>query len=268
MTFDLEAYPGDPPPPIWQQAFAGLPIPAWRWYRRVSSTQDVAWAWAELGAADGVLVAAEAQTAGRGRAGRRWYSRPGASLTVSVVARPFAEEQPWLSRYTAWAALAMADALASWGVNVRIKWPNDLLLDGRKIGGVLVELHWRAAQPEVAILGVGVNLSPEAVPRPEQLDFPAGSIAGLRKVRIPAPTLAAQFWRAWTAWRGRLTSFAFLAAWDARLAYRGQWVEVRAGHERWRGILLGLREDGALRLRTPSGERAVWQVDHLRPLGQ
>ncbi|NPA26889.1 MAG: biotin--[acetyl-CoA-carboxylase] ligase [Chloroflexi bacterium] len=255
---------GDAPPRAWRRAFQGLPIPAWRWYARVPSTQDAAWAWVAQGAVEGVLVAAREQTAGRGRAGRRWFAAADASLALSVVARPFQDETPWLSRYTAWAALAMAEALAAWGLDVQLKWPNDLWLCGHKVGGVLVEVRWSAARVEAAVLGVGVNLRPEAVPPRDWLDVPAGSLAELAGVSISAPQLAAAFWRAWARWRVHLPTRAWVRAWEARLAFRGRRVRVTSQGRTWLGVLQGLSPQGALVVRTAQGMRTFWHIDRLR----
>jgi BirA family transcriptional regulator, biotin operon repressor / biotin---[acetyl-CoA-carboxylase] ligase len=120
-----------------------------RWFAEVDSTNRLAADLARAGAADGLLVRADHQTAGRGRRGRTWESRPGASLLVSVVLRP----APALVTLAAGVAAAEAcEAVA--GVETTLKWPNDLLVDGAKVGGILSELVAGAA-----VVGLGVNLS-------------------------------------------------------------------------------------------------------------
>jgi BirA family biotin operon repressor/biotin-[acetyl-CoA-carboxylase] ligase len=129
---------GGPPP-----RFADL-----RWFDEVSSTNEVAAGLTRAGAADGVVVAAGHQTAGRGRRGRTWESRPGSALLVSVVLRP----APALVTLAAGVAAAEAcEAVA--GVAVALKWPNDLLRGEAKLGGILSELVGGAA-----VVGLGVNL--------------------------------------------------------------------------------------------------------------
>src|SRR3981081_2988120 len=129
----------------------GQPRPTVKRLKSVTSTQDVA-----RGLPIGSVVVAEHQTAGRGRLDRRWESRPGTALLVSFVLRP----DPLLSLAT---GVAAAEAC---GRSVRLKWPNDLLLDGREVGGILVE-----ATPSKAICGIGINLTwaPEGA---AQLDQP------------------------------------------------------------------------------------------------
>ncbi len=257
---------GQPPPPEWRQGLRGLPAPAWRYFTRVSSTNDVAWQWAETGAAEGCFVFAEAQTAGRGRHGRRWFTRPGRGLALSLIVRPLPGEEAYLPRYAAWAALAMSEALAQWGLQVWLKWPNDLLLHGHKIGGVLAETRWQGPIPRAAIIGIGLNVYAGSAPPPAAVDFPAGDIASLSSVAVPRPALVAAFWRRWAAWRTRLGQDVFLTAWEARLAYRGRSVQVTLPDGRvWQGTLLGLTSAGGLLLATPQGIRVVQHSGTLRP---
>ncbi len=120
-----------------------------RWFAELDSTNRLAADLARAGAPDGVVVVADHQTAGRGRRGRTWDSRPGASLLVSVILRP----APALVTLAAGVAAAEAcEAVA--GVGVGLKWPNDLLLDGAKLGGILSELVGDAA-----VVGLGLNLA-------------------------------------------------------------------------------------------------------------
>jgi BirA family transcriptional regulator, biotin operon repressor / biotin---[acetyl-CoA-carboxylase] ligase len=121
-----------------------------RWFAEVDSTNRLAADLARAGAPDGLVVVADHQTAGRGRRGRRWESRPGGSLLVSVVLRPV---PPLVTLAAGVAAAEACEAVA--GRPVRLKWPNDLLVDGhRKLGGILSELVGDAA-----VVGLGVNLT-------------------------------------------------------------------------------------------------------------
>ncbi len=255
------------PPAGWRAALDGLPLPAWRYYPRVGSTNDAAWAWIEQGAAEGCLVVADEQTAGRGRRGRRWHTAPRAAVAVSVVVRPLPGEEAWLSRYAAWAALAMSEALAQWGVRVALKWPNDLLLQGRKVGGVLAETRWQGETPRAAVLGVGVNLLRGSAPRPEVLDYPAGDVESLTGRALPRPQVVAAFWQRWAWWRPRVGSPALVAAWEQRLAWRGQRVRVTTpAGEVLEGRVLGLDPAGGLRVHTAQGPRVVHHGGTVRPL--
>jgi BirA family biotin operon repressor/biotin-[acetyl-CoA-carboxylase] ligase len=140
---------------------------------RVESTQSVAFALAAEGAVDRTVVVADSQAAGRGRRGHAWLDEPGASLLVSIVLRPRLETArlPWLSLA---AGVAVADALAEIaGLGPRLKWPNDVLVGGRKIAGILLES--RLGPAPLVVLGIGVNLMQRTFP--PELDGRATSVA-------------------------------------------------------------------------------------------
>ena len=132
----------------------------------IASTNDEAARLAELGAEEGTVVLASAQTAGRGRLGRTWFSPPGAGLYLSIVCRG-SEAAPYLSLA---GGVAVADGvLAATGLPVEIKWPNDIVVDAglgrrRKLAGVLAEASTSAEGLQYMVLGVGVNLRPAAYP--------------------------------------------------------------------------------------------------------
>lgn len=128
---------------------------------QTGSTNDEAAAWARRGASHGAIVTADAQHAGRGRRGRRWSSPPGANVYASLVLRP-----PPVA--TGFGALALVVALGiRQGLGdvprLTIKWPNDLLLHGRKVAGILCECRWMGAQPEV-VVGFGINVLSQRFP--------------------------------------------------------------------------------------------------------
>jgi BirA family biotin operon repressor/biotin-[acetyl-CoA-carboxylase] ligase len=145
--------PGTPLPHLFQpEGRLGKP---YRYLGRVGSTQDILRAWAEAGAPEGALVLAEVQERGRGRRGRPWESRPGESLTFSLLLRP-ALPLSALSLLPLLAGLALWEAVGLGG----LKWPNDLLSeDGRKLGGILLEAKAEGEEVAYALLGVGVNVA-------------------------------------------------------------------------------------------------------------
>jgi BirA family biotin operon repressor/biotin-[acetyl-CoA-carboxylase] ligase len=145
--------PGTPLPHLFQpEGRLGKP---YRYLGRVGSTQDILRAWAEAGAPEGALVLAEVQERGRGRRGRPWESRPGESLTFSLLLRP-ALPLSALSLLPLLAGLALFEAVGLGG----LKWPNDLLSeDGRKLGGILLEAKAEGEEVAYALLGVGVNVA-------------------------------------------------------------------------------------------------------------
>ena len=146
-----------------------------RWLAETASTNDVAREWALAGAPDGALVVAARQTRGRGRRERTWDSPAGAGLYVSFVLRPEwpADQAPNLAIV---AGMAAFHALEKAGVkDLRVKWPNDVLANGRKICGVLVEPRLGAGRIEFAVVGIGINVGQAAGDFTPELRTPATS---------------------------------------------------------------------------------------------
>lgn len=132
------------------------------WYADVGSTNDVAGVLADRGEAEGTVVIADAQSAGRGRHGRAWASPPGAGLYMSIIMRPSAHV---VSLLTIAAGVALADGIeAATGLQPQLKWPNDIYMGGRKLAGILAEAGASNAGVQHVVLGCGINLMPGAYP--------------------------------------------------------------------------------------------------------
>jgi BirA family transcriptional regulator, biotin operon repressor / biotin---[acetyl-CoA-carboxylase] ligase len=248
-----------------RKSLSDLPLGGVRFINQVSSTNDIAIDWAADGASDLSLVCADEQTQGRGRGNRRWFSPPGAALAFSVVFQPRGQEEHSLSLFSGLGALAVCDALAQAGLYAEIKWPNDVLLNGCKICGVLAEAVWLGDQLESVILGIGVNVTPAAIPTPDQLFFPATSIESESCQTVDRLILLRDILQSLLYWRELLTKEAFLCAWQARLAYFGQLVEVSGGTDGNRfGRLDGLESDGSLRLVSEQGQTLSVQFGEVR----
>lgn len=247
------------------EALAELPLGPVRYFRKTGSTNDEAASWATRGAPDLSLVVADEQTAGRGRMGRRWYTPPGAALAFSLVIRPSAKDLPLASesnaaRYTALGALAVCQVLRSkLGLEAEIKWPNDVLLEGLKVAGVLAEAHWDGMQLSAVILGIGVNVSSGSVPPTGLLNYPATCLETILGISLPRLELLRFILSELLYWRERLWEAGFIQEWEERMALRGQRVELRSesinGHVTCRtGTVLGLDEKGGLRLQDDTGK--------------
>src|SRR6266545_2786419 len=141
-----------------------LPLGDVRYFDWIGSTNTEALAWATSDAKDLSLVIADEQTAGRGRLDRKWFTPKGAALAFSLILRPRVEEKPFLTRMVGLAALAIADSLRTRGLIAQIKWPNDVLIAGHKVCGILIESVWSGEDVDCAVIGIGVNLLKESVP--------------------------------------------------------------------------------------------------------
>jgi len=252
-----------------RKALSDLPLRGLKFFAQTGSTNEDAKAWAGGGASDSSLVYAEEQTRGRGRRDRKWSTPPGCALAFSLVIRPREEEVPSLPLFSALGALSVCEALGAMGLHPEIKWPNDVLLGGRKFCGVLAEAIWLNQMVECVILGVGVNVTAGSVPSQKGLTYPATCLeeeAGRSTDRL---SLLHEILVAYLYWRPMFASSFFLSAWEQRLAFRGQQVEIRVeGGKSRTGRLEGLNPDGSLRLRSGNGRKIAVQFGevHLRPL--
>ena len=159
-----------------KNALSKLPLGDVKYFDSVGSTNNEALAWATNDAKDLSLVIADEQTAGRGRLDRKWFTPKGTALAFSLILRPTAEEKPYLTRMVGLAALAVVDSLQTRGLVAQIKWPNDVLLNGRKVAGILVKSVWSGEEVDCLVIGIGVNILKGAVPSAELLQFPATSL--------------------------------------------------------------------------------------------
>ena len=236
-----------------------------RYFDSIGSTNDEALAWAAQGAPDLFIVVADEQTSGRGREKRRWFTPAGTALAFSLILRPRAEELPHLSRTVGLAAVALAESLRKRSLTPQIKWPNDLLLDGRKVAGILVESTWNGDTVDHVVIGIGVNVARGAVPPPELLQFPAASLEHALGVCPEREDVLRDILSALIEWRPRLGSEALLQAWERDLAFCGQQVEVMGAEGQVvAGTLLGLESDGSLRLQDQHGNPVTVRFGDVR----
>jgi BirA family biotin operon repressor/biotin-[acetyl-CoA-carboxylase] ligase len=230
---------------------SGLPIGPVRYFETIGSTNTYAAAWAAEGAPDLSLVVADEQTAGKGRGGRSWHTPPGSALAFSLLLAPPGSSTP-PGRYTALGALAVQETLSgNYGLPSAIKWPNDVLVAGAKVCGVLVEAGWQGNRPGNILLGIGINVRPAALPPAQHLQFPATCVEAALGRPVDRWALLRQVLEALLQWRDRMDSTTFVPAWERRLAFLGQPVQVGETA----GRLVGLTPEGHLRLETGQGER-------------
>ena len=225
----------------------------------IDSTSTKLMAMAAEGAASGTCLAAEWQSAGRGRRGRSWVSSLGGSLTFSLLWR-FERGAGHLAGLSLAVGAAVARALASQGVaRVQVKWPNDVVVDFRKIAGILVETTGDIQGPSVAVVGVGVNyrLSERTL---EGIDQAVTDVAHCSAPGSPVParnTLLAAMLAELAATLRRFEASGFAAerdAWRSLHAYHGRPVRVLPAHEApYDATVTDVAPDGALVVTLPDG---------------
>lgn len=242
------------------------------------STNTELLARAERGAPSGSVLVADRQTAGRGSRGRTWLASPEASLTFSLLWR-FDGGLERISGLSLAVGLAVVEALEACGAKgVRLKWPNDILHDGAKLGGILVELHnevrsdmHHESNAAMAVIGIGLNLSlPESIVSTDGFALPPTALARAVPAMPERHHLFAQLLTALARVLDRFSEHGFSALraqWQARHAWQDSPVRLlRDGSVLKEGVCLGADDDGALLVRTDEGvERCLSGDLSIRP---
>ncbi|MGH9244853.1 MAG: biotin--[acetyl-CoA-carboxylase] ligase [Acidimicrobiales bacterium] len=260
-----------------------------RWVSETGSTNADLMALAGDGAAEGIVLVADHQTAGRGRLGRQWVAPPGSGLLVSVLLRPPAAVAAVMTMAASTALAEAIDDVA--GVPARLKWPNDLVWPGdgsapdRKLAGVLAEADWPAraniaagwqepppTKRVVVVVGAGVNVSWPSEPSGGELADTATSLGALAGREIDREDLLGAYLAAlepaYAELIGTLDVAAFVGRWRDRSATIGRRVRIDVGAEVLEGMAVDVTGDGRLVVENDDGDRrvlAVGDVEHLRP---
>ena len=231
-------------------------------FQETTSTNDIVERLARDGAKEGAVVFAESQTKGRGRLGRKWLSPAKKGLWFSALLRPRLRPQD-TTQLTVMAATALRRAIASQTqLKVEIKWPNDILVRGRKVAGILTELNAEVDQVKYVILGIGVDVNQSLGEFPAELRKVASSLKAELGKPLSRPEIAVAILRELDRDYARVASGDFAGVadeWEKHCSTLGRAVSVRTGPRQIRGRAESLGEDGALLLRTEHGhlERIV-----------
>jgi len=215
-----------------------------RHFSRTDSTNSRARELAAAGAPHGTVVTAAEQTAGRGRQGRTWTAPPNKALLYSAILRPLQERHMMLPLAVPLAVCEAAEQLEP-SINCRVKWPNDILVEGRKLAGILIEAR---PQDGWAVIGVGLNLSIKREEFPPDLRDTAISLFGFAKA-LPAADVLSEHLNRWV----QAGPDAILNEWRERDALLGRKVEWDGGS----GVADGVDDRGYLVVVTPGGGRVA-----------
>lgn len=228
-----------------------------RFFDETGSTNVKAFELARAGAPEGTVVIAESQTGGKGRIGRRWESPAGVNIYLSVILRPPVAPQN-AQGLTFLAAVATAEAIAAFSpVRPVVKWPNDVLIDGRKAAGILLEMDSEPDRVHFVIAGIGINVNATTEMFPEYIRNTATSIREKAGAEIDRTALCKRLLTGMEAWYKVYLSRGFspvLDEWKGYFGFKGSVVKVTSFDNMITGRCMGVDETGALMLEKDSGE--------------
>jgi BirA family biotin operon repressor/biotin-[acetyl-CoA-carboxylase] ligase len=235
----------------------------------VSSTNTKARTLGQQGAAEGTIVVADAQTAGRGQAGRVWISPPERNLYVSIILRPAVApaQAPLLSLL---AAVALVDTLRQAEVPCGVKWPNDVLIGDRKVAGILTEMETDGARVHFVVVGIGVNVNMTAAELARHLGLIAPTATSVQIALGHAASreyLLAALLSHLEQWYERFCTdgeTVLQAAWGGRSLMSGRRICARTAEAAWHGVVEGIDPMGRLRLRRDDGTRVTLASAEVR----
>lgn len=240
-------------------------------FGEIESTNRVLRRLARSGAAEGTAVLAESQSDGRARLGRAWFSPAGVNLYVSVLFRHGLKLRE-VGVFSFTASLALSDAVKELGLSPAIKWPNDVLVGGKKVAGSLAECASRGEAVDYLVLGVGVNLNVEVALLHRELGaagLAATSLAAALGHPVDRNAFAASYLTRLDGWALRYFldgPAPLVAAWRERDILTGRRVEARSDGQAFAGRALGIDEEGHLLVRTHAGDRRVIVSEEIRVL--
>ncbi len=248
------------------------PVTEFRYFESIGSTNDEALSWADQDAPDFALVLADEQTEGRGRFERRWVTNACSALAFSLILHPLASEKGQLSLFSPLCGLALRETLATrFGLKAEIKWPNDVLLDGHKTAGILVEAAWSGETAAGIVMGIGINVYKGSVPPANAQLFPATCIADHFHSPIDRLEFLQVLLNSLAKWRKELGSPSFFQEWQNHLAFKENLVRIEDSQKTSIiGIEKGINSRGNLVLILGDGqEKEIVAGDvHLRPVEQ
>lgn len=231
--------------------------------RSCASTNDLARELALAGEAEGTVVVAEEQTAGKGTKGRTWFSPRGKGLYLSVILYP---SRPDVSLLPLVAGLAAREAIfASFRIRVGLKWPNDLLWEGKKLAGILCESSFKGNRMTHAVLGIGLNVSHEQEDFPPELRAQAISLKKITPVEVDSEALLESLCPALDRWYGRFlegrSGDIIRAFEEGSVLCPGKKVTLLVNGEEVRGTYRGLDSRGGLELEVGGRRKTFFSAE-------
>ncbi|MFN4214651.1 biotin--[acetyl-CoA-carboxylase] ligase [Exiguobacterium sp.] len=230
-------------------------------YDQVDTTQRIAHEHAQRGAPEGTIVISEEQTAGRGQLGRQWYNPSRVNIAASIILRPDLPIRD-ASKLTLMAASAFARSFNREGIVAAIKWPNDLLLNGKKIGGILTEMQTEGDRIQAVILGFGFNVNGETIP--EELIHRATSLKRETGIVHRRSELLARLLEDLEKEYDLFLEAGFSPVrehWLQNAAFIDETITLTTAGKTKTGVMRGISPEGALLLETGAGIEPIYSAE-------
>jgi len=221
------------------------------YYRTLPSTMDFAKRLAKEGIGEGVVVLCDEQTEGRGRQGRKWFAASSSSILMSVVFRPTLEQLPQLNMLASLAIVLTIEKVAR--IKSTIKWPNDVLIDGKKIAGILMENAFEGAALQAAIVGVGLNISLDVSAYPEISSIATSLSAKDGRDFNRDDILRTLLQEMDTLYQAVRRNDDVYHQWLPHVETLGKTVRIKSGKSVEEGLAQSIGPDGSLTLRRADG---------------
>lgn len=241
-------------------------------YPELVSTNLKAFELGRAGEPEGTAVIADAQTGGKGRIGRRWVSPPSVNLYTSIILRPDVAPSS-AHMLTLLSAVAAAEAVGGFiDVRPEVKWPNDILIDSRKVAGILMEMDAEPDRVNFVVAGIGININMAASAMPEEIRKNATSLKEKAGKEVSRVDVARELYASFEKWYKIFKEKGFLPIineWRSYFAAEGKTLKIVSFNRTVEGVCAGIDRDGALLVRMPSGaiERVIsGDVEMVRPL--
>ncbi|AXH98884.1 biotin--[acetyl-CoA-carboxylase] ligase [Sporosarcina sp. PTS2304] len=235
------------------------------YFKTVPTTQTIAHEEAQNGAVDGTLIISEEQTAGKGRLARPWVSNAGRGIWMSLIMRPELPPQQ-APQLTLVAAVAIVRAIEDvTDIQPVIKWPNDILINGKKVTGILTELQSDPDRVKAIILGIGVNANQETADFPEELQAIATSLRIEKGEKVDRAKLVAKIMHYLEQYTALYVEKGFAPIkilWESYATITGKKIKASMVNETVEGTALGISQDGMLELQLDDGTiRGIYSAD-------
>ena len=249
-----------------KQSLLKIKIPDFRYFEETDSTNSQALNWVSQGAEEYSLVIAEAQTAGRGRNGRKWITTPGSSLAISIILHPSNREREKLGLFSLLGGYSVLKVLKEhYHIDPQVKWPNDVLIEYKKTAGILAESVWHGEKLKGLVLGIGINLMTPSIPPSDLLFFPATCIEAHTADNINPVESIVYLIKAIIELRESLLSSIFIQKYENSMVFMDQLIFLDAGRgEVYSGHLRGIDNEGRVIIQNTDGIYQVFPIGDIK----